>query len=70
MDRAAAIAKIKEACKGIAVDLMKLNPAIGALNDKPTQDELYETVYRITKDVEIIKKRVIKLETAQDTPEL
>lgn len=70
MDRAEAITKIKDACKGMAIDLMKITPAIPHLNDKATQDELFQTVYRLTKDIEIIKKRVIKLETSQDTPDL
>jgi hypothetical protein len=70
MDRQAAINAIKEACAALSRDLMKLNPPIGSLGDKPTQDELFETIYRITKDVEIIKKRVIKLEKSEDTPEL
>lgn len=70
MDRAQAIAQIKEACKGIAQDLMKINPAIPHLNDKEVQTELYETIYRITRDVEVVKKRVIRLESSQDTPEL
>ena len=70
MDRSQAIAQIKEACKGIALDLMKINPAIPHLDNKEVQTELFETVYRITKDVEIIKKRVIRLESRQDTPEL
>ena len=49
---------------------MKLNPAIGPLQDKPTEDELYQAIYRITKDVEIIKKKIIKLEKAEETPDL
>ena len=49
---------------------MKLNPPIRHLDDKPTQDELYQAIYRITKDVEIVKKRVIKLERSEDTPDL
>ena len=68
MDQPEAIDQIKEACRGIALDLTKLNPAIPHLNDKAVQTELYETIYRITKDLEIIKKRVIRLESAQDTP--
>lgn len=70
MERAEAISRIKEACKGIAIDLMKVNQSIAHLNDKATETELYETIYRLTKDVEIVKKRVIKLESSHDTPDL
>lgn len=70
MTREGAILQIKEACAALSRDLMKLNPAIGSLQDKATEDELYEAIYRVTKDVEIIKKKVIKLEKAEETPEL
>ena len=70
MDRQSAINEIKEACAALSRDLMKLNPPIRHLDDKPTQDELYQAIYRITKDVEIVKKRVIKLEKSEDTPDL
>jgi hypothetical protein len=42
--------------------MMHLNPAIGALDDKETQEAVYEASYELTKQLEIIKKRVIKLE--------
>ena len=70
MDRAAAIDHIKEVCKNIAVDLMKIHPAVPPLADEATQKEIYEAIYRITKDVELIKKKVIKLQTAEDQRDL
>lgn len=70
MDRAAAIEQIKSVCKTIAVEMMKIHPAVPPLNDKPTQDEIYQAIYRITKDIEIIKKKVIKLQAGEETPEI
>jgi len=62
MDPTAASDEIKERCATIAREMMHLNPAIGALDDKETQEAVYEASYELTKQLEIIKKRVIKLE--------
>ena len=62
MDRAEASEKIKSHCAVIAQEMMQINPAIGALDDKETQEAIYEASYELTKQLEIIKKRVIKLE--------
>ncbi len=41
-----------------------------ALGNKELQDEIYKTLFEITKNVELIKKRLAKLESGSDTPEL
>jgi hypothetical protein len=70
MERPVAIDHIKEACKSLALDLMKIHPAVPPLADEATQKEIYEAIYRITKDVELIKKKVIKLQNSEDQPDL
>ena len=62
MDRVEASEKIKTHCKTIALEMMELNPAITSLDDSETQEALFEAGYELTKQLEIIKKRVIKLE--------
>ncbi len=62
MDRPEASKKIKGCCKTIALEMMELNPAIASLDDSETQEALFEASYELTKQLEIIKKRVIKLE--------
>ena len=62
MDRPEASEKIKASCKTIALEMMELNPTIASLDDTETLDALYEASYELTKQLEIIKKRVIKLE--------
>jgi hypothetical protein len=66
MDRAEASEKIKDHCKTIALEMMDLNPAITHLDDEETQEALFEASYELTKQLEIIKKRVIKLERRGD----
>ena len=62
MARPEASKKIKECCKTIALEMKELNPAIASLDDSETQEALFEASYELTKQLEIIKKRVIKLE--------
>lgn len=68
MDRAAAIEQIRSACNVLSKEMMRINPAVSALGDKEVQDELYKTIYELTKQIEIVKKRIGKLHSNQDTP--
>jgi hypothetical protein len=70
MDRDAAIAQIRKACNGISIELMKINPAVSALGDKEAQDEIYRTVFQLTKEVETIKKRLAKFERSDESHDL
>ena len=70
MDRDAAIAQIRKACNGISLELMKINPAVSGLGDKEAQDEIYRTVFELTKEVETIKKRLARLERSDESRDL
>ncbi len=70
METGAAIAQIRQACKTIGAELMRIHPAVPGLGNKEVQDELYKTLFEITKQVEVIKKRLAKLETGGETPDL
>jgi hypothetical protein len=70
MDRDTGVAQIRKACNGISIELMKINPAVSALGDKETQDEIYRTVFELTKGVETIKKGLAKLERSDESPDL
>jgi hypothetical protein len=70
MDRDEAIAQIRKACNGVSIELMKINPAVSGLGDKEAQDEIYRTVFELTKEVETIKKRLAKLERSDESRDL
>ena len=70
METGAAIAQIRQACNNIAIELMRIHPAVSALENKEIRDELYKTLFEVTKQVEVIKKRLAKMESGADTPEL
>ena len=67
MDKAAAIKQIREVCNNVARELMRIHPAVPALAEKEAQDEVYKTLFELTKQVEIIKKRLAKLEAKDDS---
>jgi len=67
MDKPAAIRQIRDACNNLSRELMRLHPAVPALADKEAQDEIYKTIFELTKQVEVIKKRLAKLEAKDDS---
>ena len=70
MDKPAAIQQIRDACNNLSRELMRIHPAVPALGNKELQDEIYKTLFELTKNVEVIKKRLAKFESGSDTPEL
>ena len=67
MEKLPAINQIKEVCKTISRELMRIHPAVPALGDKEAQDEIYKAIFELTKNVEAIKKRLAKLELKDDS---
>ena len=67
MDKADAIKQIRDVCNAVSRELMRLHPAVPPLADKEAQEEIYKTVYELTKNLEIVKKRLAKLEKKDDS---
>lgn len=67
MNRETAIAQIREAAKHIALQLMKIHPALPALNDVETMGECIKCLHEMTVRLEIIKKKIGKLERGDDS---
>ena len=67
MDRPTAIAQIREAAKNIALQFMKIHPALPALNDPETMAESIKCLHEMTVQLEIIKKKIGKLERGDDS---
>lgn len=51
-----AVEKIKSTCDEMSKATLQLNPAIRALDNEALRDELLQTVYKLTIDLETIKK--------------
>ncbi len=67
MERTVAIAQIREAAKNIALQLMKIHPALPGLNDAETMGDCIKALHELTVQLEIIKKKVGKLERSDDS---
>jgi thymidylate synthase ThyX len=67
MERTAAITQIREAAKNIALQFMKIHPALPALNDAETMAESIKCLHEMTVQLEIIKKKIGKLERSDDS---
>ena len=67
MDKAAAIKQVRDACNTVSRELMRIHPAVPALVEKEAQDEIFKTLFELTKNVEIIKKRLARLEAKDDS---
>lgn len=62
MDRPAAIAQIREACKNIALQFMKISPALPHLQHDETKAECIKALHEATVQLETIKKKIGRLE--------
>jgi len=67
MDKATAIKQIRDVCNNVSRELMRIHPAVPALAEKEAQDEIFKTLFELTKQVEIIKKRLAKLEARDES---
>ena len=67
MDRPAAIAQIREAAKNIALQFMRIHPALPALKDADTMAESIKCLHEMTVQLEIIKKKIGRLERSDDS---
>ncbi len=67
VNREAAIDQIREAAKNIALQFMKIHPALPALCDAETQGDCIKALHEMTVQIEIIKKKIGRLEKADDS---
>ena len=67
MERSAAINQIREAAKNIALQFMKIHPALPHLEDEQTMKDSLKAMHEMTVQLEIIKKKIGRLERADDS---
>ena len=70
MDQAEAIQKIEDACKTISLEMMKVTPTARQLEDEESTAAIVEASYKLTIELEIIKKKLIQLKGRDDSSEL
>ena len=67
MDRATASQQIREHCNVVSTAVMKVHPLLNALGDDATKGEIVKALFEITRNVEVVKKQVMRLEKRDDT---
>lgn len=67
MSRDEAISKIEDACKTIALEMMKITPAARHLGDGETTADVVKAAYQLTIELETIKKKLIRLKGRDDS---
>ncbi|MDB6064732.1 MAG: hypothetical protein JWR26_940 [Pedosphaera sp.] len=67
MERMQAIQDIRERANQIASSVTSIHPLVPKLSDPPTQAELLKALYELTKQVEVVKKHLLKLEKRDDS---
>jgi hypothetical protein len=67
MDRSTASQQIRDACNVIGTTVMKIHPALPGLDDEATKGEIVKALFEITKNVEVVKKQVMRLEKRDDS---
>lgn len=70
MDQDDAIRKIEDACKVISLEMMKVTPTARQLGDEETTAAIVEASYKLTIELEVIKKKLIQLKGRDDSAEL
>lgn len=67
MDRTTAIQQIRTACNQLSSGITSIHPMVGGLADQPTQDEIFKALFELTKNVETVKKQLLRLEKRDDS---
>lgn len=67
MDRATASQQIREHCNAASAAVTKIHPLLNALGDDPTKAEIVRALFEITKNVEVVKKQIMRLEKRDDS---
>ena len=68
VERNVAIQKLREQANQIATSVTAMHPLVPALADAPVQAEFLKALFELTKNVEVIKKQLLKLEKRDDSP--
>jgi len=67
MDRPTAITEIRTTCNTLAAGVTSIHPLLPALADEATKAEIVKALFELTKNVEVVKKQIMRLEKRDDT---
>ncbi len=67
MERNAIIQQIREQTNQIAANVTAIHPLGPGLGDTPAQAEVYKALYELTRNVEVVKKQLLRLEKRDES---
>ena len=67
MERNDAIKEIRDRIHQISAQVTAIHPLTPKLADPPTQTELFKALFELTKQVEVVKKHLLRLEKRDDS---
>ena len=67
MDRPTALQQIREACNALSASVTSMHPLLPGLADEPTKSEIIKALFELTKNIETIKKQIMRLEKRDDS---
>jgi tRNA 2-selenouridine synthase SelU len=62
MDNKEVIAEMRRLAQEIGTCVTRMHPLTGQLGHPPTQGEVLKALFELTKQVEVVKKHLLKLE--------
>ena len=62
MERSEAIGQMRATCNELGNAVTRLHPLVPRLNAPPAQAEILKALFELTKQVEVVKKHLIRLE--------
>jgi hypothetical protein len=67
MDTPSAIEQLRQECNQLASGITRMHPWIPKLGDAEVQGEIFRAVFELTKQVEVVKKQLLRLEKRDDS---
>jgi hypothetical protein len=67
MERTNAVQEIREKVNQVAMTITSIHPVVPKLQDAATQAELLKALFELTKQVEVVKKHLLKLEKRDES---
>jgi hypothetical protein len=67
VEKSTVIPEVREKVNQIGTLITSIHPLVPKLNDPPTQNEVLRALFELTKQVEIIKKHLLKLEKRDES---
>ena len=67
MDKSEAIRDLRAKCDELSRQITAMHPVVPNLQDAPTQNEVIRALFELTKNVEVVKKQLLRLEKRDDS---